>query len=143
MKWLLRAVVVMAALAVVAQFIPVARTNPPAQGAFSGPPGMMALLKPACYDCHSHETVWPWYSRIAPASWLVANDVKEGRRHLNFSAWTAYEPKKQKTLLHMAADEVDSRDMPPKPYTWMHAGARLTDEQIEALKDAFETAAGD
>ena len=143
MKILARLFGALALLAVAIQFIPVSRTNPPAQKEFAGPPDLMKLLKPACYNCHSHETTWPWYSRVAPVSWLIAHDVSAGRAKLDFSMWGQYAPTKQKTLLHMAADEVDSRDMPPKPYTWMHADARLTDDQVATLKDAFETAAGD
>jgi hypothetical protein len=143
MKKLLSVLGILAVLAVAIQFIPVARTNPPLQGPFVGPPEMMNPLKSACYDCHSHDTVWPWYSRIAPASWLVAHDVKEGREHLNFSAWGQYDRAKQKALLRMAMDEVEEREMPPKPYLWMHAEARLTDAQVEDLVSWFEKAAAD
>jgi len=73
----------MAAVFVLIQFIPVARTNPPVEGEISASPEVMSILRRACYDCHSNETRWPWYSKIAPVSWLSVKDVNEGREHLN------------------------------------------------------------
>ncbi len=143
MSILIRALGVLAVLAVAIQFIPVARTNPPLQGPFVGPPEMIKVLKSTCYDCHSHDTVWPWYGRVAPVSWLITHDAKEGRKRLNFSAWSLYDRAKQKALLRMAMDEVEGRDMPPKPYTWMHPEARLSDAQVEELSSWFEKAAAD
>ena len=115
------------------QFILITRTNPPVTGDIPAPPEIKSLLRNACYDCHSHETVWPWYSRVAPASWLVASDVKEGREHLNFSTWSDYKPAQQGVLLEDAAEQVQEGEMPPLPYTWMHPKARLTDAQMEQL----------
>ena len=64
---------------VAAQFVPVDRTNPPVGQEIVAPAEVMTVLERACYDCHSNETVWPAYSRVAPVSWLVARDVQEGR----------------------------------------------------------------
>ena len=63
--------------------MPVTRQNPPVTGDVTAPADVGGILRRACYDCHSHETVWPWYSRVAPASWLVAHDVDEGRGFIN------------------------------------------------------------
>ena len=138
-----RALVILFGLVVVigaaAQFIPVARPNPPVTGDIPAPPEIKALLRNACYDCHSHETVWPWYSRVAPASWLVAHDVKEGREHLNFSTWSDYQPMKQAVLLAGAAEEIEEGEMPLRPYAWMHPKARLTDKQEEQLATWMKT----
>lgn len=120
-------------LGAAAQFIPVTRTNPPVTGDIPAPPEIKTLLRGACYDCHSHETVWPWYSRVAPASWLVAGDVKEGREHLNFSTWSDYKPAKQGVLLDDAVEQIREGEMPPFYYAWMHPKARLTDAQKDQL----------
>ena len=120
-------------LGAAAQFIPVTRTNPSVTVDIPAPPEIKTLLRGACYDCHSHETVWPWYSRVAPASWLVAGDVKEGREHLNFSTWSDYKPAKQGVLLDDAVEQIREGEMPPFYYAWMHPKARLTDAQMEQL----------
>lgn len=134
--WAAAAVLV---LLLVGQLIPVTRTNPPVTGDIPAPPEIKSLLRNACYDCHSHETVWPWYSRVAPASWLVAHDVKEGREHLNFSTWSDYKPMKQAVLLAGAAEEIEEGEMPLRPYAWMHPKARLTDKQKEQLATWMKT----
>jgi hypothetical protein len=115
------------------QFVPVTRTNPPVTGDIPAPPEIKALLRNSCYDCHSQETVWPWYSRVAPVSWLVAGDVHDARKMMNFSTWADYTPIKQSVLLSGAVEEITEREMPPLPYTWMHRAARLSDPQIETL----------
>jgi len=124
-----------------------ARTNPPLPpgGDISAtnppPPQIAALLHAACYDCHSDETKWPWYSRIAPVSWLVAGDVNEGRGHLNLSDWPKDSERAAKKLERMS-EELDYKDMPPAKYSLIHADARLTDGQRkELIQWADETAA--
>ncbi len=72
------------------QFVPVDKTNPPVTGEIKAPENVMQVLRTSCYDCHSNESVWPWYSNVAPVSWLVVNDVNEGREYLNFSQWQSY-----------------------------------------------------
>lgn len=109
-------------------------TNPP-------PPEIAALLHAACYDCHSHETRWPWYSRIAPVSWLIASDVNEGRRHLNFSEWPVGQPGREAKWLDRMNEQIDYREMPPKKYTAIHADARLTSAQRNQLTNWLDTAA--
>jgi hypothetical protein len=101
-------------------------TNPP-------PPEIAALLRVACYDCHSDETKWPWYSRVAPVSWLVANDVTRGRERLNFSEWPRELPQRAAKCLERMSEEVDYKDMPPAKYTLMHPEARLTADQRQQL----------
>ena len=88
-------------------------------------PDVGALLRTACYDCHSHETRWPWYSHIAPASWLLARDVKEGRSRLNFSAWGTYGEGRRMLALEGIAEEVGNGSMPFPPYLALHPEARL------------------
>ena len=79
----------------IAQVIPVDRTNPPVETEIPVDAEIRQLLQRSCYDCHSNETRWPWYAQVAPVSWLVADDVKHARDHLNFSTWNAYDSEKQ------------------------------------------------
>ena len=120
------------------QFTNPARTNPPVVNDLAAvnppPPEIKALLHAACYDCHSYETKWPLYSRIAPSSWLVVRDVNEGRENLNFSEWPQDPARIAKRLNHMN-DELDDNEMPPKKYTLLHPEARLTEAQRKALMD--------
>ena len=74
----------------------------------------MAVIGRACSDCHSNHTVWPWYSRISPVSWLVARDVKEGRAKLNFSQWNIYSPEMTRIKLGEICEEVKKGEMPPR-----------------------------
>ncbi len=135
----IRGVLLAAAAALAAiQFVPVSRTNPPVTGDLPAPPEIKALLRAACYDCHSHETAWPWYARVAPVSWLVGHDVKEGRKHLNFSTWDQYTEPRRGAMRLMAAEEAEEREMPPYYYAWAHPGARLSDEQVKLLAAWFE-----
>jgi hypothetical protein len=87
-----------------------------------------ALAKQACFDCHSNETEWPIYARIAPASWLVQHDVIEGRAVLNFSEWQRPQEKSSD-----AAEELLEGEMPPAMYRLMHAHARLSDADRDRL----------
>ena len=129
-----RGLVVLALGLVGAQAIRVDRTNPPVTGDVGAPAEVAALLRRACYDCHSNETAWPWYARVAPVSWLLASDVREGRRELDFSTWTAYGAKKKVKNLTKTAEEVGEGDMPPWDYALMHPEARLADAERGALR---------
>lgn len=99
------------------------------------PPDVQAILDRSCNDCHSNRTVWPWYSSVAPVSWLVAHDVEEGRRHLNFSEWGTYPVKRQAAKLEMISGEVDNGEMPLKVYVLMHRSAALTEADKDRLCD--------
>lgn len=116
------------------QLVPVERTNPPIDGEVPAPPEVRSILRRACYDCHSNETVWPLYSRIAPISWLVAYDVHEGRKELNFSEWNQLETKKQLKAMHESWEEVDEGEMPPWFYLVPHRDAALSSGDFEALR---------
>jgi len=108
-----------------AQAVPITRINPPISADVAAPSDVGVLLRRACYDCHSNETVWPWYSRTAPISWLVAHDVHEGRDELNFSVWATYEAAKRRKKLTETLKEVAEGEMPPWYYVLMHPAARL------------------
>jgi mono/diheme cytochrome c family protein len=118
----------------VAQVFRIDRTNPPIQQDVAAPPEVARILHRACYDCHSNETVWPGYSHVAPVSWLVARDVREGRRDLNFSAWNTYDAKKKAKKLKETADEVAEGEMPPWYYVLTHRDATLSPADTERLR---------
>jgi hypothetical protein len=121
------------------QAIRPARTNPPTDEtrtiAARLPVNVEAavVLKRACRDCHSNDTTWPWYSNVAPMSWLVIDHVKSGRRHFNYSEWGGYGPDKTRKLLHDICEEVQDGSMPMGSYTLVHRDARLSDADVQAL----------
>ena len=129
---------------VVAQLFNPARTNPPVKNDFLAttqpPAAVVASLRAACYDCHSHETIWPWYAKIAPVSWLVVSDTTEGREHLNLSDWPI-EPDRAIKKLDRINEALTDGDMPPKKYTLIHANARLTEAQRKEILDWTDAAA--
>jgi|TARA_B110000285_G_C15137393_1_gene628023 hypothetical protein len=130
---------------IIIQFFRIDKTNPEYNEAedfitITQPPTEIAsLIKLACYDCHSHQAKYPWYSNIAPVSWMVANHIKEGRAHLNFSTWTTYPEKKADHKLEECAEELEAGDMPMKSYVVMHREAKMTDAQKTALVEWFES----
>ena len=127
------------AVFVIIQFIPVERDNPAVEGAISAPVEVQAILSRACYDCHSHETKWPWYSYVAPLSLLVAHDVHEGREHLNFSRWQTYAAKFQKHKMEDIWEQVSEGNMPLWFYIPLHPEAKLSDADLATLQ-AWATA---
>jgi hypothetical protein len=100
-------------------------------------PTTRTLAVRACYDCHSNETVWPWYSHVAPLSWLVQRDVDEGRRELNFSEWDRVREGGRES-----AESVRKGEMPPWFYTLTHPGARLSRADTQALIRGLEATLG-
>ncbi|MCA2004353.1 MAG: heme-binding domain-containing protein [Ignavibacterium sp.] len=116
------------------QFIPVERTNPPVTQEINAPEQVKSILKKACYDCHSNETNWAWYTKIAPSSFLASKDVKDGREHLNFSEWDKVGNKVAKVKEEIW-EEVRDEKMPPWQYRIMHSEAKLTDEEKNILRN--------
>lgn len=116
-----------------------ARTNPPEDpsrhlnAVAQVPPDVQHIFDGSCNDCHSYRTVWPWYSKVAPSSWLVASDVNDGRRHLNFSEFANYKTERQQRKLGEICDEVSEGGMPLRQYTWIHTGSKLSQQQREAV----------
>jgi len=129
------AIWIAAGLVVGIQLIPVNRFNPPVEEALELPPEVAEIVRTSCYDCHSHETRWPWYSYVAPASWLVARDVREAREHLNLSVWNQYDAEERAENFEEMWEEVEDGEMPLWFYTPLHPGAKLTDEERAALRD--------
>lgn len=97
------------------------------------PADVRAILQRSCYDCHSNNTVWPWYTEVSPVSWLVADDVKEGRRHMNFSEWGSYRQAIRVAKLDMIVSEVDKGEMPLRKYLLIHGDASLSEADRDLL----------
>ena len=130
-------VAAIAMICVLIQLVPMSRENPPITQDVAAPPQVKAILRHACYDCHSNETRWPWYAHVAPVSWLVARDVRRGRQHLNFSTWDKYTDDPQTVIRKLRnIDEAMHNDsMPLWYYLTEHADARLSDADRRAIED--------
>lgn len=104
----------------------------------SPPPEIVKLIHNACYDCHSDETKWPWYSHVAPVSWWLVEHVEDGRKRLNFSQWPHDDWKRAARRWRSIADSVSEGDMPLPGYDRMHPAARLTNEERKKISDWAE-----
>lgn len=96
-------------------------------------PRVAAILSRSCQDCHSDRTAWPWYSHVAPVSWVISKHVVEGREMLNFSAWADRTPSVDERML--ICDAVSDGRMPLPEYTMIHRGAKLSRQDVEVLCD--------
>lgn len=140
-KLLKRILLVLAAVFVAIQFVRPARNAAAAPSAnditarYPTPPAVKQLLAAACYDCHSNTTRYPWYANVQPVAWWLAAHVDDGKRHLNFSEFAAYAPKKAVVKLEDLVDEVNEGEMPLASYKLAHADARLTPDQRKQLAD--------
>ena len=99
------------------------------------PEDVKLILKTSCYDCHSNETHYPWYSYVAPVSFLVSRDTKVGREELNFSNWKEYSKSDMAGILDGISDEVAEGEMPMKIFTLIHQDASLSNQEKEILID--------
>lgn len=99
----------------------------------SVPDNVQQILKRSCYDCHSNQTVWPWYSSIAPASWLVRDDVVKGRKKMNFSEWGKIPAAKQEARLNEICEEIKADEMPLPNYLILHGDAKLSPQDKDVL----------
>lgn len=97
------------------------------------PPEVQAIFERSCYDCHSNQTKWPWYTNVAPVSWFVADHVKDGREELSFSEWGAYPPKKADHKLEEICEMVEKGEMPLESYLILHSGAKLSESDKQSL----------
>ena len=107
------------------------------------PADIQTMLEEACYDCHSYESKYPWYSKIAPVSWWVSNHISEGREKLNFSTFGTLNAEDRQEAFEEAAESVQKGEMPLDSYTWMHAKAKLSADQRKALVRWFEAYGGE
>jgi len=102
-------------------------------GGLNMPPEIATVLKRSCMDCHSNRTVWPWYSYVAPMSWMVERDVRRGRDGMNLSEWNRYNFHQQEKLLADIASAVGNHEMPLPQYTLIHRDAKLSDADTDLL----------
>jgi Haem-binding domain len=125
-QWIKYSVGGLIAVFVGVQLVSVARVNPPERGQPAAPSAVQSLLQHACYDCHSNETRWPWYSHVAPLSFLIVRDVTEGRKELNFSIWNQYEERRKTRKLKEIAEQIEKGKMPQWYYVSLHPNAKLS-----------------
>jgi len=126
------------AVLIIIQFFPISKENPPIVAAESfesiiGPDhSEMALVKNACYDCHSHNSVFPSYTRVQPVGWFLRSHIRGGRMKVNFSTWGQYTAKQQNHKLEECVEVIKEKRMPLKSYTWLHPKSKLSksDEDI-------------
>ena len=100
---------------------------------FSAPESTKQIIKTACYDCHSNNTVYPWYSEIQPVAWWIADHVNEGKSELNFSEFLSYKPKKADHKLEEVIEMIQEGEMPLQSYTLIHGNAKLSEIQKTEL----------
>jgi len=137
-------VIVVAASFVVLQFYRPDRNNPPVieaetlEAATIVPEDVHAVLSGSCADCHSHKTIYPWYSNISPFSWFLADHIDDGRSHLNFSTWNTYSVSQKTKRLEEICEQVEARAMPLPSYLWIHRNSRLNESDSKVLCDWAE-----
>ena len=96
---------------------------------------VQAIAKKACYDCHSNNTVYPWYSNVQPLAWWINDHVQEGKGEFNFSEFTTYSPKLARHKLEEVGEQINEHEMPLSSYTLIHKEARLTPAEQKLLMD--------
>jgi len=117
------------------------RTNPPvdpakrAEAHLQFTPEVSEIVAKGCRDCHTHETRWPWYSHVAPTSWLVVGDVNHAREHMNLSEWSEYDAVQVDKMLEEICEEVEEGAMPLPIYTLIHREADLTAQERQTVCD--------
>lgn len=126
---------------IVIQFFRIDKTNPPIvegnniDAALAVPVDVSMIVSRSCADCHSNNTIYPWYSNVQPAAWFLKDHIDEGRRKLNLSEFNTYTAKKQKRKLEEICEMVESAAMPLPSYLWIHRDAGLSDSERRALCD--------
>ncbi len=132
------------ALLVIIQFIRIDKTNPAVviENDFivqtNPPEHIQTILKTSCYDCHSNESTYPWYTNVAPISWWVKQHINEAREELNFSEWGTFNAKRQKHKLEECFEMIEENEMPLPSYLIVHSEAKLTTEQKNELVAWFK-----
>jgi len=133
--------IILAAAFITIQFYRPDRTAPPIvqaetlEASVQVPGDISLIMERSCNDCHTNQTHYPWYSNVSPFSWFLANHIKDGRRHLNFSVWNTYSDKKKSQKLEEICEQLESEEMPLPSYLWIHRDAVLSDADSKALCD--------
>ena len=140
-RYVIRTIVVLLMMFGVFQLVRPAKTNPPTdrtrtlQASVAAVHPAVPVIERACQNCHSNDTEWPWYSQVAPVSWLIVHDVAEARSAVNFSDWAAYDNQRQRKILKESCEEVSEREMPLRSYTLMHPETTLSSGDVRAICD--------
>ncbi|ODS89485.1 MAG: hypothetical protein ABS44_04485 [Chryseobacterium sp. SCN 40-13] len=135
--------VIVVAVVLAIQFIPVERnvsTVPPGQSfekTEKVPANVAAILKVSCYDCHSNNTRYPWYSELQPGAWFMAQHIKKGKEELNFDEFNNYSKRRKKAKIKSIISQIEKDEMPLKSYRMMHGNARLSADEKKELLDFF------
>jgi hypothetical protein len=135
------AAILLVAAFIVIQFIRPDQTNPPVvaaesiESSIAIPENVSSILARSCADCHTNTTKYPWYSQIAPASWFLANHIRDGRKELNLSVWNTYTDKKKSHKLEELCEQVEQGAMPLPSYLWIHRDAALKEGEARILCD--------
>ena len=138
-RWVGRIGIVLLVLLAASQFVPVDRRNPSVDASktiFTTeklPPPVQAVFTRSCQNCHSNQTAWPWYSYVAPISWIIASDVHGARNKMNFSEWGGYPANKREEKLEEICEQLTNGDMPDLKYMLLHRTARVTPEERAAV----------
>ncbi len=123
------------------QFIPITRNQsdivPPTDlmEVYNVPEQVEVIFKTSCYDCHSNNTIYPWYNKLQPVSWIMEGHIKEGKAELNFNEFGSYSERRQKSKFKSILSQVKDDEMPLASYTWMHREAKLSENKKKALED--------
>ena len=137
--------VIVVAVVLAIQFIPVERnvsTVPPGQSfekTEKVPANVAAILKVSCYDCHSNNSRYPWYSELQPGAWFMAQHIKKGKEELNFDEFNKYSKRRKKAKIKSIISQIEKDEMPLKSYRMMHGNARLSADEKKELLDFFNT----
>ncbi|RCU43946.1 hypothetical protein EIZ47_02635 [Chryseobacterium lacus] len=135
--------VIVVAVVLTIQFIPVERnvSTVPAGQSFERtekvPANVAAILKVSCYDCHSNNTRYPWYSELQPGAWFMARHIKKGKEELNFDEFNNYSKRRKKAKIKSIISQIEKDEMPLKSYRMMHGNARLSADKKKELLDFF------
>jgi len=139
MKVFKRIVLALLVIFILMQAYRPSRENPPVdqsktiEQTMSIPPDVQTILSRSCNDCHSSKTTWPWYSNVAPVSWMLADHVKDGRAEMNFSNWATFSPRKKGRKLQEICEQVNKGEMPVSSYLWIHTDAKLSPQEKNRL----------
>jgi len=141
MRLFKRILLALAVIFVLMQLYRPSRENPPVDQAktieqsIAIPQNVEAILSRSCNDCHSSKTVWPWYSNIAPVSWMLADHVKDGRGEVNFSQWDDYSARRKRRKFQEICEQVNKGEMPVTSYLWLHPDAKLSPQDRNLICD--------
>ncbi|MEO6537526.1 MAG: heme-binding domain-containing protein [Ferruginibacter sp.] len=152
-KFLRRLLIALSILLVLAQLYPKDKKNNSSAVSvndigtkYTVPDNIQAILKSSCYDCHSNNTAYPWYSKVQPIAWWLGGHIAEGKKNLNFSEFTIYSLKKQFRKLKEIQEQIEEDEMPLSSYTFIHRYANLTGNQkklllnwVSATQDSMKT----